>query len=176
VSDAPAPASASADLLSVGRVGRPHGLDGSFHVTEPRPRLLGLGSVMIAGDAHEVVRHAGTDARPILRLAGVDDREGVEALRGVELWVPRALAPPLEPDEWYAEDLEGCRVVDGELDVGVVRRMLPYPSCELLEVARDGTEPARPDLLIPLISDAVRKVDVPGRCIDVDLAFLGEGA
>jgi 16S rRNA processing protein RimM len=48
--------------------------------------------------------------------------------------------------------------------------MLPLPSCEALEVARaDG-----PDLLIPMVRDAVRSIDVPGRRIDVDLSFLGE--
>jgi 16S rRNA processing protein RimM len=52
--------------------------------------------------------------------------------------------------------------------------MLPYPSCELLEVERVETDPARPDLLVPLISDAVRSVDVEASVIDVDLSFLGE--
>lgn len=160
-------------LLSAGRVGRPHGLDGSFHVTRPRPRVLADIATVVVGDQElEIVRRAGTEARPILRLAGHDSREAVEALRGAELWVRRADAPPLGEDEWYAEDLEGCVVVDGEREVGVVQRMLPYPSCDLLEVRRaDG-----PDLLVPLIGDAVRDVDVVGKRIDVDVSFLGEDA
>jgi 16S rRNA processing protein RimM len=158
-------------LISAGRVGRPHGLDGSFHVTQPRSRVLALGGIVtIDGAEREIVRLAGTDARPIMRLHGVVTREAVDALRGSELWVRRADAPALGADEWYAEDLEGCRVVDGERPVGVVRRMLPYPSCELLEVQR----PDGPDVLIPLISDAVRTVDIAASVIDVDLAFLGE--
>jgi 16S rRNA processing protein RimM len=52
----------------------------------------------------------------------------------------------------------------------VVGKLLPYPSCELLEVERD----AAPALLVPLISDAVRTVDLDARRIDVDLTFLGE--
>jgi 16S rRNA processing protein RimM len=158
-------------LISAGRVGRPHGLDGSFHVTQPRSRVLALGgTVTIDGAEREIVRLAGTDARPIMRLDGVVTREAVDALRGSELWVRRADAPALGADEWYAEDLEGCRVVDGERPVGVVKRMLPYPSCELLEVQR----PDGPDVLVPLISDAVRTVDIAASVIDVDLAFLGE--
>jgi 16S rRNA processing protein RimM len=161
-------------LLSAGRVGRPHGLDGSFHVTRPRTRLLELGlTVTVDGKAIEIVRCDGTDARPILRLAGHESRAAVDALRGADLWVRREDAPPLGDDEWYAEDLQGCRVVDSARDrgVGVVRRMLPYPSCELLEVERpDG----QGTLLVPLISDAVRDVDVVGGVIDVDLGFLGE--
>ena len=61
--------------------------------------------------------------------------------------------------------------------VGVVAKLLPYPSCELLEVHRGETDPTRPRaLLVPLISDAVRTVDVEAQLIDVDLAFLGEDA
>jgi 16S rRNA processing protein RimM len=159
-------------LIGAGRVGRPHGLDGSFLVTQPRMRVLALGgTVTVDGVAREIVRLAGTEARPIVRLEGLADREAVEALRGAELQVSRAAAPPLGEDEWYAEDLQGCRVVDGERRVGIVKRMLPYPSCELLEVARpDGAA----DLLVPLISDAVRSVDIETGYIDVDLAFLGE--
>ena len=158
------------DLLSAGRVGRPHGLDGSFHVTRPRARYLALGArVYVDGAEVEVVRCAGTDDRPIVRLAGRESREQAEALRGLDLWVRRSDLPPLGDDEWSAEDLEGCRVVDGEREVGVVKRLLAYPSCEVLEVRAGERE-----LLIPLISDAVRDVDVAARRIDVDLAFLGE--
>jgi 16S rRNA processing protein RimM len=158
------------EWLAAGRVGRPHGLDGSFHVTRPRGALLAVGTrVRIGEDEAEIVRRSGTDEHPILRLAGHDDREAADALRGSDLLVPRAAAPPLGEEEWYAEDLVGCRVVDGEVEVGRVRRMLALPSCEALEVERDGG-----DLLVPLVCDAVRSVDVDAGVIDVDLRFLDE--
>jgi 16S rRNA processing protein RimM len=164
---------ASAAWLSGGRVGRPHGLDGSFHVTHPRPQLLAPGvTVRVGGTEAEILRRAGTDDRPILRLAGVDDREAAERLRGEELLVARAAAPALAEGEWWAEDLEGCLVTDGQAEVGRVRRMVALPSCEALEVERVGGG----ELLVPLVRDAVRAVDVEGRRIDVDVGFLGEGA
>jgi len=157
--------------LHAGRVGRPHGLDGSFHVTQPQPLLLDAGRILLVdGREEEIVRRAGTDARPIVRLASCTTRTQAEALRGVDLLVPRDAAPALEEDEWWPEQLEGCTVHDGERAVGVVRELRALPSCEVLHVARDGRE----ELLIPLIRDAVRSVDVDARRIDVDLAFLGE--
>jgi 16S rRNA processing protein RimM len=174
----PAAARAAGALISVGRIGRAHGLDGSFYVTRPRERVLG-GAVAVIVDGVEVaiVRHDGTPSRPILRLAGVASREAVDRLRGTDLWMRRADAPPLEEDEWYAEDLVGCRVVDGEVAVGVVAKLLPYPSCDLLEVQRNETDPTHPKALwVPLISDAVRTVDLESQTIDVNLAFLGEDA
>jgi 16S rRNA processing protein RimM len=119
---------------------------------------------------HEIVRRAGTDDRPIVRLDGAFGRDAAEALRGRELLVPRAAAPPLEEEEYWAEDLEGAEVRDGDVEVGVVRRLLALPSCEVLEVER----PDAPDLLVPLVRDAVRWIDVPSGVIEVDLAFLGE--
>jgi 16S rRNA processing protein RimM len=168
-------ASAAREWLVAGVVGRPHGLDGSFHVVRARAQLLHEGArVRLAGDdgarEHEIVRRAGTDERPIVRLEGAFGRDAAEALRGRELLVPRTAAPPLEDDEYWAEDLEGAEVRDGDVEVGVVRRLLALPSCEVLEVERAGA----PDLLVPLVRDAVRLIDVPAGVIDVDLAFLGE--
>jgi len=154
------------DELNAGRVGRPHGLDGSFHVTRPRPTLLSLGGeVRVGGHAREIVRRAGTDDRPILRLAGIDDRAGSEALRGEDLLVARADAPQLDPGEYWPEDLEGCIVVtaDGR-ELGPVQRMRALPSCEVLEVG---------ELLVPMVGDAVLSVDTGARRIVVDPAFLG---
>lgn len=159
------------DLLHAGRVGRPHGLDGSFHVTQPRAALLDLGRVVIlAGRPEEIVRRSGTDARPIVRLEGFTTREQVEAARGTDLLVPQDEAPELEEDEWWPEELEGCTVHDGEREVGEVRALLALPSCEVLAVRR----PRGGELLVPLIRDAVRAVDVEARRIEIDLAFLGE--
>jgi 16S rRNA processing protein RimM len=158
--------------LSAGAVGSPHGLDGSFHVTRPRPELLVVGTtVLVAAGEREIVRRAGTDARPILRLDGCEDRGAAEALRGEELRVSRALAPELGADEWWAEDLVGCVVRDGERRVGTVKRLRALPSCEVLEVARADGEA---ELLVPLVRDAVRSVDIARREIEIDLEFLGE--
>jgi 16S rRNA processing protein RimM len=163
----------SDDWLAGGRVGRPHGLDGSFYVVDPRPALLAPGArVRVAGREAEVVRRAGTDERPILRLEGFEGRDAAEELRGLELLVPRAAAPALEEDEWWAEDLEGCRVVDGDRELGRVARLVPLPSCEALEVTTGGGDA----FLVPLVRDAVRSVDVEGKVVDVDVAFLGDTA
>jgi 16S rRNA processing protein RimM len=170
-SAATAPDTPETPLLHAGRIGKPHGLDGSFYVTRPRAALLEAGRELIVADRRErIERRAGTEAHPILRFAGWHDRAAVEARRGTDLLVPQDEAPPLEPDEWWPEQLEGCRVHDGAQEIGVVRTLMALPSCEVLEVACvDG-----PDLLVPLIQDAVREVDVDGRRIEIDLAFLGE--
>ena len=156
----------TSELLHAGRVGRPHGLDGSFHVVEPAPRLLAQGAPIWVGEREtEVLRRAGTDERPIVRVGLASDRTAVEALRGEPLRAPREAAPPRDEDEYWAEDLVGCAVVAAERRLGAVRRLLAYPSCELLEL--DGGE------LVPLVRDAIVAVDVAARRIEVDGRFLG---
>ena len=116
------------------------------------------------------MRRAGTAVKPILRFEGSTSREDAVALRGAELTIPREDAM-LEEGEFWARDLEGCAVVDGYVVVGFVRRMRALPSVEVLEVDRaDGSE-----LLVPLVRDCIRSIDIEARRIDVDLGFLGEG-
>ena len=154
----------STDWLPAGRVGRPHGLDGSFHVVEPRPALLAAGNLVhVADGERRIERRAGTDERPIVRLEGCAERADAEALRGQELRVPAGEAPALGEGEWWPEQLVGCRVVDGDRVVGVVKAVRALPSCDVLEVD---------DLLVPLVRDAVRSVDVDARSIDVNMRFL----
>jgi 16S rRNA processing protein RimM len=126
-------------------------------------------TVFAAGEEREIVRRAGTDRRPIVRLALIDDRSAVEALRGEELLCPRETAPSLEDDEWWARDLEDCHVVAAGRPVGRVNRLIALPSCEALAVTRDGGD----EILVPLVSDAVVRVDIERKEIEVDLEFLG---
>jgi 16S rRNA processing protein RimM len=141
-------------------VGRPHGLDGSFHVVDVVPDLLSGDAVFLDGRPRAIARRAGTPERPILRLEGLASRDDAEALRGSSLFVEE---PPLEEGEFRARDVVGCRVVDGSAEVGVVARMVALPSCEALEVGEE---------LIPLVSDAIRSLDLEARVIDVDMGFV----
>jgi 16S rRNA processing protein RimM len=129
-------------------------------VVQPGPLKAGA-TVVVGGRSLAIERLAGTSARPIVRLAGCSSRSDAEALRGAELRVEDSLAE----GEFWARDLEGCVVVDGGREVGVVARMVALPSCEALEVG---------ELLIPLVRDAIRSIDVEARRIDVDMGFVGE--
>jgi 16S rRNA processing protein RimM len=169
--EAPAPrADAAPGELSAGRVGRAHGLDGSFYVTRPKERLLTLGArIGLGGSTTTIVRRAGTAQHPIVRVEGIDDRAAAEAMRGAELTLDSAQAPPLGEGEWWAHELEGLAVTDGDRVLGEVTRLIELPSCEALEVRpAAGGAP----LLVPMVRDAVRRVAVAEGRVEVDLEFL----
>ena len=140
--------------MTAGRVGKPHGLDGSFWVERPRHELAEGMTLVVGGRSLEVARRAGTDERPLIRLAGVDD---ARPLRGETLLVEDELGE----GEWLASDLAGCRVPG----LGAVARVIDAPSCSVLEL-EDGT-------LVPLVSDAIERIDLEAGEIRVRREFLG---
>jgi 16S rRNA processing protein RimM len=115
----------------------------------------------VNGRVARVERRAGTDDRPILRLSGVTDRNGAEALRGERILVDGG---DLSEDEYLTADLVGCEVPG----LGTVMRVIAGPSCDVLEVGEGA-------VLVPFISDAIKRVDTAARVIEVDTDFLDLG-
>jgi 16S rRNA processing protein RimM len=139
-------------LVTAGRVGKPHGRDGSFYVEAASHPLSADTGIFIRNQAHTILRRAGTDDRPLIRVSNVHD---ASPLRGELLLVDEQLGN----EEWLASDLLHC-CVPGH---GRVVRVLDGPSCSVLELS-DG-------VLVPFVSDAIRSVR-PGEIV-VNEDFLG---
>ena len=140
------------------RVGKPHGLDGSFYVDGP---LDEGAEVTIDGREYKVAGRKGTEAKPIIRLDGVEDRDAAEALRGQTITPGNGQrATGNEPDEWLISDLIGCQI-EG---IGEVTGVLEGMSCDVLEAGGE---------LIPLVTDAVTRVDPENKVIEINREFLG---
>jgi 16S rRNA processing protein RimM len=140
-------------LVTAGRVGKPHGLDGSFYVEVPQHPLPEGSAVVLADERREIIRRAGTDERPLVRLAGIEDPR---PLRGELMLVEDELAD----DEWLASQLIGLSVPG----IGTVSPVIDAPSCSVLELD-SGT-------LIPFIADAVRSIDLEAGEIQVNPDYL----
>ncbi|HSQ99350.1 MAG TPA: ribosome maturation factor RimM [Sphingomicrobium sp.] len=110
------------------------------------------------------VRDGGKTA--VVRLEGVLDRSGAEALRGSLVEVDRTALPPLEEGEYYHADLIGLAAVDGSgNEVGTVAAVENYGAGDLLEIEdRNGKRS-----LIPFREQVADLVD--GRIV-LDPQFL----
>ena len=154
----------SDDLVPVGRVGRPHGLDGAFVVeraSEGAGRFAPGATLYVNGEPANVVlsRRVGGG-----RVAVKLDRS-VE--RGAELAVPRASLPPPEEGFHYVFELIGLEVVDEDgAKLGRVTDVEPGIANDAL-VLDSG-------LLLPLIEDCVREVDVTEGRIVVARGFAAD--
>jgi 16S rRNA processing protein RimM len=150
------------ELVPVGRVGRPHGLDGGFFVegASDRAGVFARGATLYAaGEPASVVtsRH-GSGGRPVILL----DRQ-VE--RGAQLAVERATLPQLDDeDEFYVFQLVGLSVEEeGGRLLGRVREVLEYPGNDVLELDSGAS--------LPLVEACVRQVDLAGGRIVVAVGF-----
>jgi 16S rRNA processing protein RimM len=149
----------------LGAVGRPHSLDGSFRVdgaVDWHPYAKGS-RILVGGVERTIAARSGDDLRPILRLAGIDSRTAIEALRGKPLEVPTESVPEPEEDAFWVFDLVGCAVEREGTVLGVVREVLERPANDVLVVTVEDGD----DLLVPFTRDAVPEVDVPGRRLSI---------
>jgi 16S rRNA processing protein RimM len=147
--------------VRIGKVGRPHGIDGAFFVEQPSEddRWWKTGARFLAGGTPvEVVAHRRSSGRPVIKV-----EPAVE--RGVLLEVERAELPPTGEDEWYAFELVGLEVVEeGGRVLGTVREVTPGVANDALDLG-DG-------IMLPMIEDCIRSVDVAGGRIEVAKGFV----
>jgi 16S rRNA processing protein RimM len=95
----------------------------------------------------------------IARARELDSKEAADALRGLELHVPRAVLPPPEDeDEFYMADLIGLEAVTLEgMRLGRVKGVENYGADDLLEIdPGDGA----PTWLLPFTREAVPELDL----------------
>ena len=140
----------ASELVTIGRVGRPHGLDGSFFVEGPSDRAdaFARGTIVHVdgGTAEIVASKRGAHGRPVIRL----DRT---VARGATIAVPRDELPGLEEDEYYSFQLVGLAVEEeGGRLLGQVREVLNYPANDVLELDSG--------ISLPLVEACVRQVDL----------------
>ena len=152
------------ELVSIGRVGRPHGREGAFVVEDASeaPERLAVGAeLLLDGEPARVVESKQAGGRRVVRL----DRD---APRGARLEVPRAELPALGPDTYYAFELRGLEVVEeGGERLGRVRDVVPYPANDVLELDSG--------LDLPLVEACVRAIDLDAGRILVTRGFAAPG-
>ena len=145
----------------VGRVGRPHGVDGSFFVEDASgvPERFARGAKLLAdGQQVEVVgSKRGSGGRFVIKL----DRA---VPRGTALAVRRDALPPLAEDTYYAFQLVGLDVEEeGGRRLGTVTEVDNGPANDVLELDTG--------VLLPLVESCVLSVDLEQRRILVSRGF-----
>lgn len=167
--------------ICIGHVIGAHGIQGELVVRSyaETPEAIGRYRELTdeAGSRRFRVRSARAAGKGvILRIEGVGDRNGAEALKGVALFVDRQDLPETEDNEYYHADLIGLEVVEvvEGRRVGRIADVVNYGAGDLLEIT---PEAGGPTVLVPFTDELVPKVDfVAGRVVVADAAgLLGSG-
>jgi 16S rRNA processing protein RimM len=148
--------------VTIGKVGRPHGIDGAFFVEQPSddPRWWKTGARFLAGGTPiEVISHRTSSGRPVIKV-----EPPVE--RGVLLEVEQDDLPATAEDEYYAFELVGLQVVEETgRSLGTVEAVTTGIANDVLELDSG--------VLLPMVEDCIRLVDVAGGRIEVAEGFAG---
>jgi 16S rRNA processing protein RimM len=112
----------------------------------------------------EGVRGRSSPKGLVVQVPGIEDRDAADALKGTELYVPRAALPPPAPGEYYWVDLEGLRVVNLEgADFGRVSHLFATGANDVLVAQGDR------ERMIPFLQpDYIRSVDFDAGVVTVD--------
>jgi 16S rRNA processing protein RimM len=161
-------------LLAIGRVGRAHGLKGEVRVElhfDGSEALAQVDELWLSPKAEApdgARRYAIEAARPVpraflVKLEGVEERNGAEALRGATVWVARSALPETDESEYYLVDLIGAKVVGPEGDIGTVIEIATHPSIDALVIqTSDGRR-----LEQPLVPDWILRVSVAEKLVEL---------
>jgi 16S rRNA processing protein RimM len=159
------------DKVLVARFGAAHGVRGEVKLWSFTADPLAIADYG-ALESKDGKRHFVIDTvRPnkdflIARIEGVDDRNAAEALRNVELYLPRERLPEIDEDDtWYYADLVGLAAVapDGAA-IGTVAALYNFGAGDIVEIAPAG---GGKTLLLPFSEAVVPEVDVKARRIVV---------
>ena len=158
-------------FLVIGEVAKPHGVRGEVRVlphTDLPERFTWLETVYLGEENPQPV---GVEMARLhqnivlLKLAGYDDRDAAESLRGELLQVPETEAIPLEEGEYFLYQLEGLAVFSDEGEhLGELTQVLETGANNVFVVSGE-----KGDVLLPDIEDVILDIDFENGRITVHL-------
>ncbi len=150
------------EKLAIGKIRTSHGVKGYLKVlsfsgetdhffsleevvlrNRNRDKVLGVEDVKVSGRTL------------LVKFRGIDTPEDGKRYNGWEIWVDKAQASPLGPDEFYVSDMIGCRLLLGSDVIGTVKGVTDSNADDLLEV---GTKNG--SILIPFREEFIGAVDI----------------
>lgn len=154
---------------AIGLVERPRGLKGELKalpLTDFPERFAEGARVYIGGEPRTVTRAIWQKGRVYFYCAGVEDRDSAERLRNELIEIPADERPKHGGEFWYIDEIEGLRVssLAGEY-LGTISEVLQTGANDVYVVEQAG----RRDILVPALRDVVKRIDVDGGEMVVDL-------
>ena len=162
----------SEDLIVIARAVRTHGLKGEIVcelLTDFPERFEDVQELVLVTPSGEQTPAQLDDFwfqkdRVVLKLAGYDDVDQAKSLVGYDFAVPDSERVPLEEDEFYDWELEGCTVKVGDRSIGQVQSVMKTGGAEILVIADESGK----EQLVPLAAEIVVKIDAAAKVILID--------
>lgn len=125
--------------ILVGKIVAPQGIRGEVRVQTFTEKPSDFKSLTVFGEnipenAFHFVRIVPNGNVIIARIAGVDNRNMAETMRGTELFINRDSLPPIKNDEYYQADLIGMRVMRDGVEIGHIACFQNFGAGDIMEL------------------------------------------
>lgn len=160
------------DEVLIGEIIKPHGIKGEVKVrpiTDFPQRFKKLQEVILVDpkgtkNTFKVKKANVQGTEIILALDEVNTRDEAEKLRGMAIKIQRSEVPPLEEGHYYYFELEGMEVYEEDNFLGTLTQVIETGANDVYLVKGPQGE-----ICVPALKAVVKKVDVPGKRMDVVL-------
>ena len=125
--------------ILVGKIVAPQGIRGDVRVQtySDKPsdfQQLKIESARFSPNDFEFVRVVPNSTVIIAHIAGIDNRNAAETLRGTELFVDRSSLPAPRDGEYYQADLIGFTVFRNNQQIGTVAGFQNFGAGDIIEL------------------------------------------
>lgn len=136
-----------------------------YNYSDSKKRYEELETVIVGGKDYEIEKVRYQQNMIILKLAGIDDRNAAESLKGEAVEITEEDLRILPEDTFYIKDLIGLSVFDVKKNekIGVVKDIIQNSAQDIYQITlNDGRE-----TLIPAVSEFIKEINIEKKCVKI---------
>lgn len=156
------------EKIKIGRIVNAVALRGEvkvYNYSGYRERYEELDRIIVDSKEYDIERVRYQQQMVILKLSGVNDRNGAEALKNKDVFITEEDLCELPEDTFYIRDLIGMKVVDQSGEIGKIKDVL-QPSAQDVYVIRTLSDK---EIMIPAVKEFVKEVNLEEGYVRVEL-------
>ncbi len=162
------------EKIKIGKIVNAAALRGEvkvYHYSDYKERFEELSQILVAKNkqfAEYIIQNVRYQKNMvILKLKGVDDRNGAEALKDCDIYITEKDLRKLPEDTFYVKDLIGCTVYDRESSsiIGEITDVLQNSAQDIYQVKTNSGKL----VLIPAVGEFIKEVNIQERSVKVSL-------
>ena len=155
------------ERYKIGKIVNAVGLKGEvkvYNYSDYKERFEEIDHVFVEEEPYKIENTRYMKDLAILKLSGVQDRNGAEALKDKDLYITEDMLRSLPEDTYYIKDLIGIQVVNqaGE-PVGILCDVIQNSAQDLYEIQLEDQR----KILIPAVEEFILDINMEERKITV---------
>ena len=157
------------EKYKIGKIVNAVGLKGEvkvYNYSDYKERFEEIDTVFVEDKKYIILNTRYMKDVAILKLQGVEDRNGAEALKNKDLYITEEMLRTLPEDTYYIKDLIGIKVIDSnDQYVGIISDVLKNNAQDLYEIELENKK----KFLLPAVEEFVLNINMDEKTMKVKL-------